>query len=197
VEGQFEQVALKGTKVSHKETNRLGRNKELENTITKLGDMKMRSRTTNGGLEEERNRVRRQMKLASAKRHNKSKGAGREVSTGNRKTQRAPNLPLNRKTGGKRKPGERGSNHREETRAEERRAYLVTEDDKALLPLTHSVEHVCCITSGSISFNGSARLTRRRGELRGRRELQHLPHAASCELPLATIHPACLLPYSS
>lgn len=72
-EENFEGITKERTQIKDKEANRFTRNRKLESTIPQLGDIQLRSRASNGGLQEHTSRVRGETELAATEGRNKKK----------------------------------------------------------------------------------------------------------------------------
>jgi hypothetical protein len=66
-------------KIVNEKTHGFRRHKELESTIAKKRSLEMAGRATNGGLKDERHRIRCELEFASAKSNNKSKRRGSQI----------------------------------------------------------------------------------------------------------------------
>jgi len=73
-EEDFVSITSEGPKASHKKTDLLGRNMELESLITKPGHIEVCSNASNGGLKDEAHRLLRKPEFAAAKSSNKNEG---------------------------------------------------------------------------------------------------------------------------
>jgi hypothetical protein len=73
VEGEEVLITGEGSKVSNEKTHTFERDKELERSVSKLRNTKVRSRTTNGGLKDHANGTGVKAELASSKSNHKSK----------------------------------------------------------------------------------------------------------------------------
>lgn len=94
MKGKFIGVTTEGTKICHEQANDIGRDVELEGAITKLCNLKMRSRATNGGFKQSTYRVRSKAELAMAKCHHQNERRVTNVRPGDGAARLAPNFSL-------------------------------------------------------------------------------------------------------
>jgi hypothetical protein len=93
-------------KIVNEKTHGFRRHKELESTIAKKRSLEMAGRATNGGLKDERHRIRCELEFASAKSNNQSKRRGSQIGPGNWSLQTIPDLRLDFETRGEGKARE-------------------------------------------------------------------------------------------
>lgn len=95
VESKVVTLAGERAKIENIEPNLRRGNKELEGAIRKRRDMKMRSRTTNGSLEDGAHRGGIEMKTTPAKSYNESEGRRIQSRFGDGQAQPTTNILLN------------------------------------------------------------------------------------------------------
>lgn len=104
MEGEAVLLAGEGTQFRDVKPNPLGRNQELEGAIMQEGNMKMRGRAANGGLEDGAHRGGIQTKLARPKSNNQRKGSKTKNRVRNRQNQKTADVILDLKARSKREP---------------------------------------------------------------------------------------------
>jgi hypothetical protein len=107
VKGKLIVVAGERTKAIDMKTHQPGRDKELERSVRKKGDMELLSKATDGGLKQKANRRTVQAELAPTKSDNESKGRWTTGLEGDRLPKKAKNITLNFGTRSKGKTGKR------------------------------------------------------------------------------------------